>query len=103
MSRNVERAKLSSEYKSDDRFSSIYIDLLSERLGGRAIACSDEWFAGAENMLKPGRGVFKEGLFVSTGKWMDGWESRRSFGRTIGLDREKILIGVFSEWDLKAY
>jgi hypothetical protein len=22
---------------------------------------------------------------------------------TIGLDREKILIGVFSEWDLKAY
>ena len=81
MSRNVERAKLSSEYKSDDRFSSIYIDLLSERLGGRAIACSDEWFAGAENMLKPGRGVFKEGLFVSTGKWMDGWESRRSFGR----------------------
>ena len=54
MSRNVERAKLSSEYKSDDRFSSIYIDLLSERLGGRAIACSDEWFAGAENMLKPG-------------------------------------------------
>ena len=90
MSRNVERAKLSSEYKSDDRFSSIYIDLLSERLGGRAIACSDEWFAGAENMLKPGRGVFKEGLFVST-------------AGTIGLDREKILIGVFSEWDLKAY
>ena len=77
MSHNVEQAKLSSEYKSDDRFSSIYMDLLSERLGGRVIACSDDWFAGAENMLKPGRGVFKEGLFVSTGKWMDGWESRR--------------------------
>lgn len=65
----------------DDRFSSRYIDLLGERVGGRAIACSDQWFAECDNLVKPGRGVFKAGLFVATGQWMDGWESRRSFGR----------------------
>jgi len=65
----------------DDRFASRYIDLLSERVGGRAIACSDQWFAECDNLVKPGRGVFKQGLFVATGQWMDGWESRRSFGR----------------------
>lgn len=58
-----------------------HINLLDERLGARAIACSDEWFAEAANLVKPGRGIFREGHFVSTGQWMDGWESRRSFGR----------------------
>lgn len=58
-----------------------HINLLDERLGARAIACSDEWFAEAGNLVKPGRGIFREGHFVSTGQWMDGWESRRSFGR----------------------
>ncbi|MEQ8514872.1 MAG: allantoicase [Chromatocurvus sp.] len=58
-----------------------HINLLDERLGARALACSDEWFAEAGNLVKPGRGIFREGHFVSTGQWMDGWESRRSFGR----------------------
>ena len=31
--------------------------------------------------MKKGRGEFKEGYFVDTGQWMDGWESRRSFKR----------------------
>ena len=65
----------------DNRLSSKYIDLLSERLGGSVIACSDEWFAESHNLIKPGRGIYKEGHFVSTGQWMDGWETRRSFGR----------------------
>ena len=34
------------------------IDLASERLGGRAIAANDEFFAPKENLLKPGRGEF---------------------------------------------
>ncbi len=72
---------MNTEEKTDDRYSSRYIDLLSERVGGRAIACSDEWFAECDNLVKPGRGIFKEGHFVATGQWMDGWESRRSFGR----------------------
>ena len=63
-----------------------YIDLLDQRLGGRALSCSDEWFAPCTNLVKPGRGVFKEGHFVDTGQWMDGWESRRSFGRQRPLD-----------------
>ena len=62
-------------------YSDQYIDLLSERVGGRALTCSDQWFAECSNLVKPGRGVFKEGHFVATGQWMDGWESRRSYGR----------------------
>lgn len=58
-----------------------YVDLLSEKVNGRAIACSDDWFAPCDNLVKPGRGVFTAGKFISTGQLMDGWESRRSFGR----------------------
>ena len=53
------------------------VDLAAEALGGRALAASDEFFAGADNLVKPGRGVFIEGKFTDRGKWMDGWESRR--------------------------
>jgi len=69
-----------------------YIDLLSERIGGRAIACSDDWFASCENLVKPGRGIFKEGHFVSTGQWMDGWESRRGFGRKREGDHDWCIL-----------
>ncbi|MDG1694319.1 MAG: allantoicase [Porticoccaceae bacterium] len=73
----------------NDKYSSKYIDLASERVGGRAIGCSDEWFANCSNLVKPGRGVFKEGYFVDTGQWMDGWESRRSFGRSWRLNSDE--------------
>lgn len=52
-------------------------DLAAERLGGRAIACSDDFFAEKENLLKPGRGVLIPDKYTDRGKWMDGWESRR--------------------------
>ncbi|TCO78242.1 allantoicase [Chromatocurvus halotolerans] len=71
-------------YAGDPRARAIaesHLNLLDERLGARALACSDEWFAEAGNLVKPGRGIFREGHFVATGQWMDGWESRRSFGR----------------------
>lgn len=64
-----------------DSFQFSFINLLAERVGGRAINCSDQWFASCDNLVKPGRGVFKQGEFTDTGQWMDGWESRRSFGR----------------------
>lgn len=54
-----------------------FLDLASERLGGRVTYVTDEFFAAAQNMLKPGRGVFIEGRYTDRGKWMDGWESRR--------------------------
>jgi allantoicase len=53
------------------------IDLAAERLGGKALACSDDFFAEKENLLKPGRGVFIADKYTDRGKWMDGWESRR--------------------------
>jgi len=52
-------------------------DLASERLGGRALECTDDFFAEKENLLKPGRGVFIADKYTDRGKWMDGWESRR--------------------------
>jgi len=56
------------------------IDLASERLGGKALLCSDDFFAEKENLLKPGRGVFITDKYTDRGKWMDGWESRRKRG-----------------------
>jgi allantoicase len=61
-----------------------YIDLASERLGGKALLCSDDFFAEKENLLKPGRGIFIPDKYTDRGKWMDGWESRRK--RTAGHD-----------------
>lgn len=59
-------------------------DLASERLGGKAMTCTDDFFAEKENLLKPGRGVFIADKYTERGKWMDGWESRRK--RTEGHD-----------------
>lgn len=61
-----------------------YIDLAAERLGGKALVCSDDFFAEKENLLKPGRGIFIPDKYTERGKWMDGWESRRK--RTPGHD-----------------
>ncbi len=58
-----------------------YVDLASERLGGETLSCSDDFFAPMENLIKPGRGIFIEDKYTERGKWMDGWESRRSYGR----------------------
>lgn len=57
------------------------VDLASARVGGETLACSDDFFAEMENLIKPGRGIFIDDKFTDRGKWMDGWESRRSYGR----------------------
>jgi len=59
-------------------------DLAAERLGGKAVLCTDDFFAEKENLLKPGRGIFIADKYTDRGKWMDGWESRRK--RTSGHD-----------------
>ncbi len=59
--------------------------LASERLGGKVLQCSDDFFAEKENLIKPGRGIFIADKYTDRGKWMDGWESRRK--RTPGHDR----------------
>ncbi len=68
------------------------IDLASERVGGRAIVASDEFFAPKENLLKPGRGVFIPEKYTGRGKWMDGWETRRK--RAKGYDWCIIKLGL---------
>ncbi len=59
-------------------------DLATERLGGKVLLCSDDFFAEKENLIKPGRGIFIPGKYTDRGKWMDGWESGRK--RTPGND-----------------
>ncbi len=68
------------------------IDLAAEHVGGQALLASDEFFAGKENLLKPGRGIFIPGKFTENGKWMDGWESRRK--RVPGHDWCILKLGL---------
>jgi allantoicase len=56
------------------------IDLAAFGLGGKVLGASDDFFASANNLIEPGRGIFVEGKFTDRGKWMDGWESRRKRG-----------------------
>ena len=41
------------------------VDLAAERLGAAAIACSDEFFAPMENLLKAGPAIWREGFGLS--------------------------------------
>ncbi len=52
-------------------------DLAAEKLGGKVLSCSDDFFAEKENLIKAGRGIFITDKYTDRGKWMDGWESRR--------------------------
>ena len=52
-----------------------FTDLASERLGGKVLLCSDDFFAEKENLTKPGRGIFIPDKYTDRGKWME-----RSFG-----------------------
>ena len=59
-------------------------DLAAERLGGKVLYATDDFFAEKENLIKKGRGIFITDKYTDRGKWMDGWESRRK--RTPGHD-----------------
>ncbi|MAZ89932.1 MAG: allantoicase [Cellvibrionaceae bacterium] len=82
------------EQTHDDRLASRYINLLGRKVGGKALSCSDEWFAPCTNLVNDGRGIFKAGYFVETGQWMDGWESRRSYDRVrpSGLEHDWCIL-----------
>jgi allantoicase len=67
-------------------------DLISEVVGGRVIACNDEFFAEAHNLLQSADPVWREGVFTDRGKWMDGWETRRR--REPGHDWCVLALGV---------
>ena len=67
-------------------------DLASARIGGRAVAANDDFFAPKANLVKASAPVFIPGKYTSRGKWMDGWESRRR--RTPGHDWCIVALGV---------
>ena len=74
------------------RLSDRWINLAAERLGTRVLYANDEFFAAKENLIKPGRAIFIPGKYVDTGKWMDGWETRRR--REPGHDFAWIRLGL---------
>jgi allantoicase len=67
-------------------------DLAARRLGGMALAASDEFFAPKERLLEPAAPVFMPGRYTDRGKWMDGWETRRRRGP--GHDWCVVRLGV---------
>lgn len=67
-------------------------DLAAERLGGKVLYCTDDFFAEKENLIKPTRGIFITDKYTDRGKWMDGWESRRK--RTPGHDWAVIQLAT---------
>ena len=67
-------------------------DLAAERLGGKVLYATDDFFAEKENLLKPTRGIFITDKYTDRGKWMDGWESRRK--RTPGHDWAVIQLAT---------
>ena len=67
-------------------------DLASARVGGRAIATNDDFFAAKSNLVKADAPVFIPGKYTSRGKWMDGWESRRR--RSPGYDWCVVSLGM---------
>lgn len=68
------------------------VDLAAEAVGGKALLCTDDFFAEMQNMLKAGRGVWIADKYTEQGKWMDGWESRRK--RVPGYDWCIVKLGI---------
>ena len=67
-------------------------DLAAERLGGKVLFATDDFFAEKENLIKPTRGIFISDKYTDRGKWMDGWESRRK--RNPGHDWAVIQLAM---------
>lgn len=67
-------------------------DLASLRVGGKALAANDDFFAPKENLLKAQKPIFMPDKFTPRGKWMDGWESRRR--RAPGFDWCVVRLGM---------
>jgi allantoicase len=67
------------------------IDLISERVGGKIVACNDEFFAPADNLISAHAPVANDD-YTDRGKWMDGWETRRR--REPGHDWMIVALGI---------
>lgn len=54
-----------------------YTDVIGEKLEGSVLSFSDEWFAAADNLIKPKAPIRDATRFTHAGAWYDGWETRR--------------------------
>lgn len=70
-------AKVLSEQDFNEQVVLKYTDVVGEKLGGTVIGFSDEWFAAAENLIKPKAPIRDATRFTHAGAWYDGWETRR--------------------------
>ncbi|KAK9472232.1 galactose-binding domain-like protein [Dipodascopsis tothii] len=61
----------------EEQVRSAYVDVIGEKLGGKVVGVSDEFFAEASNLIKPKPAVRELGRFTYNGAWYDGWETRR--------------------------
>lgn len=78
-----------------------HTDLAAERLGGKVLFATDDFFAEKENLIKSGRSIFITDKYTERGKWMDGWESRRK--RTPGHDWAIVKLatsGIINGFDI---
>ncbi|EGV63125.1 Allantoicase [Yamadazyma tenuis] len=71
-----------------------YTDVIGEKLGGKVLEFSDEWFAAAENLIKPKPPIRDATRFTHAGAWYDGWETRRH--NTAEADYVIFQMGVAS-------
>ncbi len=83
--------KVKEIIKATPSFAS-FTDLAAERLGGKVLYATDDFFAEKENLIEEGRGVFIADKYTDRGKWMDGWESRRK--RDAGHDWCVVQLGA---------
>lgn len=69
--------KAISEQEFQEQIVLKYTDVIGEKLGGKVLEFSDEWFAAAENLIKPTKPIRDATRFTHAGAWYDGWETRR--------------------------
>ena len=69
-----------------------HINLVSPILGSKIYEFSDQFFGKASRLIKDENPIFKDGVYDSHGKWMDGWETRRK--RDKGNDYVIIKLGI---------
>ncbi len=68
------------------------VDLACDSMGGQALSCEDDFFAGMQNLTKDAPAIFLPDEYTERGKWMDGWESRRK--RVDGNDWCVVRLGA---------
>jgi len=75
---------------TDNTFTRL-VNLANPRLGAAVTFATDDFFADKSRLIDPEEAVFIPGKYDETGKWMDGWESRRKRGT--GYDHAIIKLG----------